>query len=72
MGTKIYKVDCEFTPTIEVGEKEIEFLSDFIIDYHAIIPPVTHYFVDEELLDEAGRSRAKSHQPRSSTFSDSR
>jgi len=45
---KIYKQTVDYEPMVEVGEKEVEFLNDFIIDYHT-----TYYYVDGEILDEA-------------------
>lgn len=51
MVTKIYKVSYKAEPTdIVLGDKElecIEFIADFILDYHQ-----THYYVDEDILNE--------------------
>ena len=48
MATKIYKISYEAEPTdIVLGDKELEFIADFILDHHQI-----HYYVDEGTLDE--------------------
>lgn len=49
MVTRLLKAELKTIPTgITVDDKAIEFLNDFILDFHE-----TYYLLDKDMLDES-------------------